>query len=240
MAAPPEGLVDAHVHMWSDDFARFPLAPGFTAADLWLPRFTPLEYDASTGATAAAGAHRARINLVQMTWYGLDHSYILHLIASDPGRFSGTGCVPAICDVSLAAPGDAMRHLAAQGIQAFRVRGGLAGGGINPPDGRWLDTPGHESMFEAAAEQGLALSFLGGPGDLHELDRMMAKHPTAPVILDHFMGCARADLAGPEELDLLCELGRRHPHCYAKIGPLDHFSDRYDRFARRASVCCYM
>ena len=46
-------------------------------------------------------------------------------------------------------------------------------------------------MFEAAAEQGLALSFLGGPGDLPELDRMMAKHPAAPVILDHFMGCAR-------------------------------------------------
>ena len=49
-----------------------------------------------------------------------------------------------------------------------------------------------------------------------------------PVILDHFMGCARPDLAGPKELDLLCELGRRHPHCYAKIGPLDHFSERCD------------
>ena len=93
-------------------------------------------------------------------------------------------------------------------------------------------------MFEAAAEQGLALSFLGGPGDLPELARMMAKHPSAPVILDHFMGCARADLAGPEELDLLCELGRRHPHCYAKIGPLDHFSERCDRFAHLALLCC--
>ena len=221
--------VDAHVHVWSDDTARFPLAPGFTAADLWLPRFTPFEYDISTAALDSAQRGRGvpprmRINLVQMTWYGLDHSYILHLIRSDPSRFSGTGVVPAVCDVSLPDPGAAMRALAAQGIAAFRVRGGISGGGVAPPNGRWLDTPGHESMFEAAATEQLALSFLGGPGDLPELDRMMTKHPNAPVILDHFMGCARADVVGPGDVDLFCDLGRRHANCFAKLGPLDHFA----------------
>lgn len=219
-------MIDAHVHMWTDDFARFPLAQGFSPDDMWLPRFTPLEYDACTGSTKA---RPVRLNLVQMTWYGLDHSYILSLIASDPARFSGTGCVPAVCDVSLAQPGDAMRALSAAGIQAFRVRGGVSGGGLSSPDGRWMDTPGHESMFEAAAAEQLALSFLGGPGDLEEIDRMMYKHPRAPVILDHFMGCVgRPDLASEadphENLERLCEMGRRHLNCYAKLGPLDHFS----------------
>ena len=129
--------VDAHVHVWSDDTARFPLAPGFTAADLWLPRFTPFEYDISTAALDSAQRGRGvpprmRINLVQMTWYGLDHSYILHLIRSDPSRFSGTGVVPAVCDVSLPDPGAAMRALAAQGIAAFRVRDGISGGKKHP------------------------------------------------------------------------------------------------------------
>ena len=171
---PTAALVDAHVHIWTDDFDRFPLAPGFSPGDMWLPHFTPTDYrDATTGGAAAASSQSVRLNLVQMTWYGLDHSYILSLIAADPHRFTGTGCVPAVCDVSLPKPGHAMRALAEQGIQAYRVRGGVSGGGISSSDGRWMDTPGHESIFETAAAEQLALSFLGGPGDLEEIDRMM-------------------------------------------------------------------
>jgi hypothetical protein len=56
-----------------------------------------------------------------------------------------------------------------------------------------------------------------------------SKHPDAPVILDHFMGCAaRPDLddldPSVDNLEKLCEMGRRHANCYAKLGPLDHFS----------------
>jgi predicted TIM-barrel fold metal-dependent hydrolase len=36
--------VDAHVHFWTDDEARYPFASGFTAADPWLPTFTPGDY----------------------------------------------------------------------------------------------------------------------------------------------------------------------------------------------------
>ena len=34
-------IVDAHIHVWTSDFDRYPLAPGFTPDDLWLPSFTP-------------------------------------------------------------------------------------------------------------------------------------------------------------------------------------------------------
>ena len=58
-----------------------------------------------------------------MTWYGLDHSYIVDLIAQDPQTFVGTGMVSAVSDVRLPDPDKAMVALAARGIYAFRVRG---------------------------------------------------------------------------------------------------------------------
>ena len=70
----PSQIVDAHVHVWSANTDRYPLAPGFKKSDLWQPSFTPetyFQYSQSVG--------KVRLNLVQMTWYGLDHSYILDL-----------------------------------------------------------------------------------------------------------------------------------------------------------------
>ena len=58
-------IVDAHIHVWSSDFDRYPLAPGFTPADLWLPSFTPDDHFAYSRKVG-----KVRINLVQMTWYG--------------------------------------------------------------------------------------------------------------------------------------------------------------------------
>ena len=112
-------IIDAHIHVWTDDFENYPLAPGFDPSDLWLPSFTPaqyFEYSRSVG--------KVRINLVQMTWYGLDHSYIIDLIANAPDTFVGTGIIPAVTDVSLASPDKTMIALSRHGIYAFRVRGG--------------------------------------------------------------------------------------------------------------------
>ena len=37
------GIVDAHAHIWTPDTERYPLAPGFTARDMWTPSFTAEE-----------------------------------------------------------------------------------------------------------------------------------------------------------------------------------------------------
>ncbi len=72
---PPGASIDAHVHVWTSDTARYPLAPGVEKKDLWLPSFTPEEHFAYSRSVGAV-----RLNLVQMIWYGTDHSYILDLI----------------------------------------------------------------------------------------------------------------------------------------------------------------
>ena len=64
-------IVDAHVHVWISDVEKYPLAPVFEESDLWLPSFTPDEYFEHSRSVG-----NVRLNLVQMTWYGLDHSYL--------------------------------------------------------------------------------------------------------------------------------------------------------------------
>ncbi len=213
-------VIDAHIHVWTDDFERYPLAPGFDPSDLWLPSFTPaqhFEYSRSVG--------KVRINLVQMTWYGLDHSYIIDLIANAPDTFVGTGIVPAVTDVSLASPDKTMIALSRHGIYAFRVRGGKT---ARMPIGdvtRWLDYPGYEGMFAAGAAHNIALSFLMGLDDLPDLDRMCTRFPETPVILDHICGVRIRDGIFPEEdIKTLCDMAK-HKRVMVKLGPFQALGD---------------
>jgi len=212
-------LIDAHVHVWSDDFERYPLMPGFTAADLWKPSSTPEDF-----ARFNAPFGRVRMNLVQMTWYGLDHSYILDRIAAAPDRFVGTGIVSAVSDVSLASPGLTMVALAQRGVYAFRVRGGTARQAFGNVD-RWLDYPEYEEMFKVGAEHNLALSFLMANEQLREIERMCERHPETPVILDHVCGCRSRDGRFlEEEVRRLCAVAR-FPRVMVKLGPIHGLGD---------------
>jgi predicted TIM-barrel fold metal-dependent hydrolase len=181
-AAPKlEGrIIDAHVHVWSADFQKYPLWPGFTADNMWY-----FSYSAEELLAHCMPAGINRINLVQMTWYGTDHRYIIDVIKRYPGKFVGTGIVPAITDIGTADPDKTMVALAQDGIYAFRVRGKT----IRPEFGdgdRWLDHDGYHRMFKAGAEHNLALSFLMKPSDFAEVDRMCGKYPQTPVIVDHY------------------------------------------------------
>ena len=203
---------DAHVHVWSADQIRYPLAPGLDDGDLWLPSFTPDDHESIAGG-------RLPINLVQMTWYGLDHRYILDLIESEPSRFTGTGIVPAICDVSLPRPDRAMLELARGGIRAFRLRGRAAQPAREHTE-HWLEHKAYELMFGCAAEHGLVLSFLCAPSDLTEIGRMCERFPETSVILDHCGGVRiRNSTIESGDLRSLLALGVL-PGVNVKFGPV--------------------
>lgn len=213
-------LIDAHVHVWTDDFERYPLVAGFTSDDMFKPTSTPEDF-----ARYSSPFGRVRMNLVQITWYGLDHSYILDRIAAEPDRFVGTGMVPAVCDVALASPEKTMVDLAARGVYAFRVRGGTCRqlfGDVS----RWLDYPTFDEMFKAGAEHNLALSFLMTNEELPEIERMCERFPETPVILDHVCGCRIREGRFPAtEVDRLCAVAR-HPKVMVKLGPMHGLSDK--------------
>ncbi|MDA0334424.1 MAG: amidohydrolase family protein [bacterium] len=212
-------LRDAHVHVWSSDHSRYPLAPGFAPGDLWLPCFTPQDHERIACA-------QLPMNLVQMTWYGVDHRYILDLIAADPERFTGTGIVPAICDVSMPRPDRAMLALAEGGIRAFRLRGRAAQPPREHAAEEWLGHEAYQRMFACAGDAGLALSFLCAPSDLPEIGRMCQRFPHTAVILDHCGGVrVRDSMIDSGELRLLTSLSRQH-RVFVKFGPVHGLASR--------------
>jgi predicted TIM-barrel fold metal-dependent hydrolase len=197
LAGAGRGWIDAHVHVWTPDTARYPLGAGFTPAQMKPPSFTPEEL------LAEARPHGVeRIALIQMSFYRFDNSYMLDTMERFPGVFSGV----AVIDESNA-PAAAMRRLKARGVRGFRIQ---------PRDAEWLERPGIVAMWECAAAENLAMCPLMNPGALPSLDRMCRRHPETTVVIDHF---ARVGVGGeiPEEqLAQLCGLAR-YPKVHVKL-----------------------
>src|SRR5918911_74194 len=143
--------IDAHVHVWTPDTAHYPLARGYKKEDMTPRSFTPEDLFKHT---KPAGVDR--INLIQMSFYGFDNSYLLHMMALHKGVFSGT----AVIDPAGPAPDRLMGELAKKGLRAFRIYPGLERG-IKPNEGageRWLRAAGYARMFAAGARHNQALS----------------------------------------------------------------------------------
>ena len=212
LAAAPasEPVFDAHVHIWTADVAKYPLSPGFYPKDFGkIPSITAeelMKHSKPAGVSV--------INLVQMTWYGLDHTYILDVIRKYPRNFVGTGIVPAFSDATLASPDLTMVELAKGGIYAFRLLGRKNAPGA---PAQWMEHAGYEKMFTAAARHNLALSFLMGPDDLPELDRMCTRHPETPVIIDHICRIGVSGKIEEPAVAALCNMAK-HKNVKVKIG----------------------
>ena len=213
-------IIDAHIHVWAADTERYPLAPGFDDSDLWIP-----SYEADDHLATAAPLGVGRINFVQITWYGTDHTYILDLIAENPGRFVGTGIVPAVTDIDVGSPARTMAALARGGIYAFRVRGASARPSLLAAGPRWLDHPGYHDMFQAGAQHNLAISFLMDPVDIPEVDRMCELYPDTPVIIDHLCRIGIDGAFRDEDTAALCGLAKRRS-VLVKVGPFNHLGSK--------------
>ncbi len=204
------GFIDAHVHVWTDDTAHYPLAPGWKKEDMRPRRFTPEDLFQHT---RPAGVDR--INLIQMSFYGFDNRYLLHMISLHKGVFAGT----AVIDPAGEAPGRLMTEMAKQGVRAFRIYPGLERGG-RPNEGAgegWLRAPGYGKMFAAGARNNQALSCLINPDALPELDRMCRKYPGTPVIIDHLCRIGVSGSIDDRDVQALCDMAK-HKRVMVKVG----------------------
>ncbi|WZO96144.1 amidohydrolase family protein [Isosphaeraceae bacterium EP7] len=211
-----EPYIDAHSHIWTPDTAHYPLAEGYAKADMQPPSFTSEEL-LKTCRPSRVG----RVNLIQMSYYGFDNSYMLDMIRLYPDRFVGT----AIVDPFGADPAHAMRELATKGVRAFRIQsvgsyvrtGASAAEYAKFPPARWLGHPGYDRMFAEAAKSGLVLSCLVGPDAFPEIDRMAAIHPDAPIILDHLGRIGVDGTIRDRDVDAMLALAR-YKRTYVKLG----------------------
>ncbi len=198
---PNEGPIDAHVHVWTPDTDRYPLAAGFRRDDMKPPSFTPEELFEH-----AKPCGVARIVLIQMSFYGVDNSYMLDTMRRFPGTFSGV----AVIDDSAADPPAEMRRLAKQGVRGFRIYPG------DRPVDRWLAAEGLQAMWKCGAEEDLAMCHLVNPNALSAIDKNCEKFPDTPVVIDHMARIGVDGMVRTADLAALCRLAR-HRKTYVKI-----------------------
>ena len=178
--------IDAHVHVWTPDTVRYPLADGFTKEkDMKPPSFTPAELFAHCRPEGVD-----RVVLVQMSFYQFDNRYMLDVIKEHPGTFSGIGIV----DEAQSNVRETMKTLATQGVRGFRLYTS------REKAEAWSQSEGMKKMWSYAAEAGAFQAagiptVLCGPGDIAQ-----AHKPNEFIALDQ-VAAAEKFMA-----DLLVEL----------------------------------
>jgi predicted TIM-barrel fold metal-dependent hydrolase len=185
-------LIDAHVHVWTPDTRKFPLADGFKKDDMLPPSFTPAELLAH-----AKPCGVTRVVLIQMSFYGYDNSYMLKTMRDFPGVYSGV----AVVDEN-DKPATEMKTLAKQGVRGFRIRPG------DQKPNEWLSRDGMQEMWKCGADDGLAMCHLINPEFLPSVEKMCQKYPRTPVVIDHFARIGVDGNINPRDLDNLCRLAR--------------------------------
>jgi predicted TIM-barrel fold metal-dependent hydrolase len=198
------GLIDAHVHVWTDDTAHYPLASGYKPEDMKPKRFTAEDLFKHS---KPAGVDR--INLIQMSFYGTDNRYMLDMIALHEDVFTGT----AVIDPHADKPDRLMGELATKRVRAFRIHPKLS----KLPPAKWLEPEGYATMFAAGAKNNQAMSCLIDPDGLPEVDRMCRKYPDTPVIIDHLARIGANGVIADKDVDALCALAK-HPRVLVKVG----------------------
>ncbi|MCP5109805.1 MAG: amidohydrolase family protein [bacterium] len=200
VASAKGGYIDAHVHVWTTDVERYPVADPSRRKQVKPASFTPEELFAHSRPRGVS-----RVVLIQMSFYRLDNSYMVDMIERHSDTFRGV----AIVDVNAPDVKDQMRALAKRGVRGFRI------GPRGRPD-TWLDTPGMAAMWECGAEEGLAMCPLMNPDALASLDRMCGRHPDTTVVIDHFARIGADGNVREADLRGLCDLAR-YPRMHVKL-----------------------
>src|SRR5437763_12098573 len=84
----PVPIIDAHAHVWSDDDARFPIAAGMRR-----PTDAPAAFTTDDLLRHMHTVGVSRVNLIQISFYGFDNTYMLEAIAQSPHLLVGTAVI---------------------------------------------------------------------------------------------------------------------------------------------------
>lgn len=185
-------LIDAHVHVWTSDLKKYPLAAGYTRESMQPRSFTPQELMRHARPNGVS-----RVVLIQMSYYGFDNSYMLDVIRKFPGVYSGV----AVIDEN-GSPESMMKRLKKKGVRGFRIFPGK-----NSAD-QWLGGKGMKKMWSVGADENLAMCHLINPEFLPSVKKMCQQYPRTPVVIDHFARIGIDGRVRQKDLDNLCRLSQ--------------------------------
>lgn len=187
-------FIDAHVHVWTPDVERYPLARGYAVSDMRPPSFTPRQLFAHCRPEGVR-----RIVLIQMSYYQFDNSYMLDVMRAHPGTFGGV----AIVDESAPDVAATMQKLVKQGVRGFRI---YAGAQKNLST--WIGSAGMATLWKTAAELGASVCPLINPDTLPLIDKMCEWYPDTSVVIDHFARIGMTGRFKEEDVANLLRLAR--------------------------------
>lgn len=195
------GYIDAHSHIWDQDFDRYPILPEYDPAAIRPITFTPQELFAHCQPCGVD-----RVVLIQMSYYGFDNSYMLDAIARWPETFRGV----AVIDHSQAEVAEEMARLREGGVRGLRVQPG----GAAPVD--WLEDGEWRRFLGIAGELDMAVCPLIDPEYLPAVGRAAHAFPDTTFVIDHLgrVGCGRP--MEQQDIASLCALGYC-PNCNVKV-----------------------
>ena len=203
--------IDSHVHIWTPDTQRYPVAPGTD----WDGR-RPKDFSPEVLFRYARPSKVARFVLVQhQVYYGTDHSYMTDTVQRWPDVFRLVGYI----DHRGGRVAREMAELKGMGVTGFR---------IVPEAGKtatWLHDEGYQTMFKAAAETGQAICPLLDVDGLGDLDRMCSEHPDTTVVIDHLARIGVNGSIDANDVDTLCSLAA-HPRVYVKASAFNVLGDK--------------
>jgi len=195
------GYIDTHVHLWTADIERYPLACGYSKEQISSPSFVPNDIFALANPLGVD-----RMVLIQMVFYGFDNSYMLECIGQHPDVFAGVAVVDER-RTDLAAEMRRLRPLGVRGVRISPIHSGING---------WLDSPGMQMLWATATELRLTICPLIDPDELPGIDRMCRAFPDVSVAIDH---CARIGGDGQfheQDVRQLCDLAK-HQNTFVKL-----------------------
>jgi predicted TIM-barrel fold metal-dependent hydrolase len=209
LASEPQGkpkplLIDAHMHVWSDDPVRFPFAHPYDS------KFTPPKIPASLETLLKEMDENGidRCVLVQTISHGWDNRYLAHCLKAHPKRFRGQGLI------------DPTDPKVAQKLEYWMVKHGLSGVRFSPMyyqgKDEWLNAQSSHALWKKAEELGAVFNFFIASEQLPRLEDMVRRFPKVKVVIDHL---ARVDLTAkdPEpEIKKLLALAR-YPNVWVKV-----------------------
>jgi L-fuconolactonase len=204
-------VIDAHMHVWSDDRVRFPFAhpydPKFVAPKIPASLALLLEEMDQHGITHCV--------LVQTISHGWDNRYLGHCLKADPKRFRGQGLI------------DPTDPQVAKNLELAMRQHGLAGVRFSPMyyQGKddWLNARASDALWEKAQELGAVFNFFIAAEQLPKLEDMVRRHPKVKVVIDHL---ARVDLEANDsdaQIKNLLALAR-YPNVWVKVSELSILS----------------
>jgi predicted TIM-barrel fold metal-dependent hydrolase len=207
----PRLLIDAHMHVWSGDPARFPFAHPYE------PKFMPPKI-AATVELLIDEMDRHGVSqcvLVQTISHGWDNSYLADCLKRYPKRFRGQGLI------------DPTDPQVAEKLQYWVTKHGLAGVRFSPMyyQGKddWLNAKTSYPLWERAEKLGAVFNFFITAGQLPKLEDMVSRFPKVKVVIDHL---ARVDLQAKDAEDQTKKLLAlaRYPNVWVKVSELNILS----------------